>query len=215
MMLGKDEFITSERPNWLYANDSKLKSTQKPVINWPMGPEDQSLLWIPYAIAAAALICIVVLICFFFRRSCRFCSNCCSGRSNNGSVDHEAEMNNQRGGNKLPPPPPPPPKADSSDSSSREYGSRISSSERNEGIHTMEPAIPISVSPPKRQHLVAAAMKQKYIGEILAKGRRPRPAGHVSPVPKFAPSAARQVARTAKIIGDILTYDGHNRRRKK
>lgn len=67
---------------------------------------------------------------------------------------------------------------------------------------------------PKKHHLVNTARTQKYIGNLLASGRRPPAPMSTSPSPAVAPPAAKQVARTVKIIGNILTHDNNKRRRR-
>lgn len=67
---------------------------------------------------------------------------------------------------------------------------------------------------PMRQHIATVAINQKYIGNLLQSGRRTPPpmAGTSTHMPTTAPPAAKQVARTAKIIGTILTNDPKKRR---
>jgi len=79
------------------------------------------------------------------------------------------------------------------------------------------PLPPVSLPPsmPQRNQMVATAKTQKYIGNILNNNnRRPPPMmGQSYGTPSTAPPAAKQVARTAKIIGNILSFDKGRRKR--
>ena len=66
--------------------------------------------------------------------------------------------------------------------------------------------------PPSKQNIIATVRTQRHIGNILSTQRR---SSMVStyPSPPTAPPAVKQVARTVKIIGNILTVDGAKRRK--
>lgn len=151
-----------------------------------------------------ALIVITLILCFSkSARSC-VCRWCCCSRSGEYSNTRDAADGPTRGNDNN----------DNSRSASKSH------SGSKEQLQITPPAIPPSVQPSK-YHMLAAAKTQKYIGNLLANRRvyqqppnpppPPLPPLPPSQSPRTAPPAARQIARTAKIIGNILT---ENKRRR-
>lgn len=68
----------------------------------------------------------------------------------------------------------------------------------------------VHIGGPKRKNIARVVKTQAAIGNMLAAGRRPSRSTKYMDMPRQAPPAAIQVARTAELIGDILT----NRRRR-
>lgn len=76
------------------------------------------------------------------------------------------------------------------------------------------PHIDTQPTVPQKQQLVTTAKTAKYIGNLLALGRRPPPPMSTNySTQTVAPPAAKQIARTARIIGNILTVDRKKARR--
>lgn len=152
--------------------------------------------WIPYTLVATALICFLIIICCSCSAKCRsflacfFCCRCCQ-RHGVESAEYtrtlDKPIDNQSGSQ--------------------------SQSNSLDRIQIKAPTLQPSNYPMKEQ-LVNTVNTQKYIGGILAQGRRPPPMTYRQS-PFVAPPAAKAVARTVKIIGDMLSIDSPNRRRRK
>lgn len=65
---------------------------------------------------------------------------------------------------------------------------------------------------PQRQQI--AVRPSRHVSDVHSIGRRPTMSVHYSQAHQVAPPAARQVARTVKIIGNILTSENTNKRRR-
>lgn len=150
---------------------------------------------LPYIVAGMGLMSFILLALCCFSKSfrdccCRwFCCDCCCSKSREESVNRSREgkitdITGSRSGSK----------------------SRSNSAEK---VRITQPVIPPSTQPSK-YHMLAAAKTQKYIGNLLANRRGSYQQQNTSP--NTAPPAAKQVARTAKIIGNILAPDQNKRR---
>lgn len=167
----------------------------------PVAQDESYPPWVPYAVAGTAGICFVVLfvMCFwrYLKPICCCITLCCTKELK------EEEHNESTS--------PPDPEAQDVNNQDGHYSPQERSNSL-EKVTIRPPNIPASAVPPRHQ-LVNAANTQKYIGKLLSTGRRPaQPMAGSSPRQFVAPPAAKQVARTAKIIGDILTSDGRRRR---
>lgn len=159
---------------------------------------------VPYIVAGTVGLSILILFVFCFYQQikdyCCCCFACCSNRESEYQFKSPKDRPNQD---------------DSLGSVSK------SNSKSLDQIETRVPVLPASTGPPPTTpppptHHHAVAKTQKYIGNLLATGRRPPPPLRSPvPIPTTAPPAAKQVARTANIIGKILTTDGGNKRKRR
>lgn len=177
--------------------------------------------WIPYVVAATVIACVLIFAIFCCCRSFRDIFCCCCGkkrqtteasssfivnRPNTETLINTVPSSAYKSGYK------------SQQSKSLPKSERVSVTSMNNS-QLLDPysrqatGRSGSSSQPMRHQVQATYKTQRAIGSILASGRRPPPQVHpFSPVPSTAPPAAKQVTRTAKIIGDILTYGGKRRK---
>lgn len=177
--------VTSKKP-W-------PKWSRIPDIPNDMPKEQKTVLWLPYAAAGALLICLVVVmgLCLFSTKFRQYCFNCCCCcRCNKATSDQ-----------KYSGPP----------------NTRSLSRSNSDSIEHIPPRNPTGqqYAAPSKQHMTNTVNTQKYIGNLLSQGRRAPPPPMFSAGPASAPPAAKAVARTVKIIGDMLSYDGPNRKHRK
>lgn len=209
-----------------------LTTTIGPTVN---GTTEASgkLTWLPYAILGTALVAFFILLLFCFCKSLRDCFlSCCFVRKKNHLIapshappDSKFTSGYQASSSNIASSTSKSPNRSNSSMSSSKKDSSLSRSNPESGIRvskqisnsrnvsTHPPAIKPSSMVPTRSQLVSGAKTQKYIGTILSTKRKSgnQPA---RATPSRAPSAAVQVARTQKIIGNILTRDGTTKRRK-
>lgn len=161
--------------------------------------------WLPYIVLGVSVVLLLLIaLCIFCTsfRHCihRFCCHCCpTCCRSEAKTEIDIEQNNLPIDNDI----------------EQIYGSRSRSKSQSGGqafrpnVRTQSPPVP-SGGPTKHQ-LANAARTQKYIGNILAMGRRAPPPINSQGQSSGAPPAAKQVARTLKIIGNIL-HDKRGRR---
>lgn len=164
-----------------------IASTMKP-------PTDSTINWIPYVIVVSAVICILILCCLCSSTCrgllCCFCCCSCCQRSRDESETLRVNDNIQL-------------------ESGSPSGSLSNSLDR---IEVKAPALPTSIRPTRYQ-VTKTLRTQKYDGSIIDRSR-PQPRMYFA-TPSSAPPAAKAVARTVKIIGNMLTYEGSGRKRRK
>lgn len=175
-------------PTWHY-----LRSTLKPMQTAKPSSGGSTIDWIPYTLGGTALICALIVICCFCSAKCRgfFARLCCCCfysrcRSNRG----ESVENTPR----------------TSDKQSNTQSLSTSHSNSLDRVQIKGPAVQPSGYPSKG-HMTNTLNTQKHIGALLTQSRRPLFQMYTT-APGSAPPAAKAVARTVKIIGDMLTYEG-------
>lgn len=183
--------------------------------------------WAPYIIAAAVIVTVVFLfLCFFckcFRDGIYWCFTCggacqcchyvCCCRERpmqvdaGGQIPVSSVLSQSNSGSRSGVPNYetrlPPVSIHTTPGPSRLPSNAVSNPSRVPSMN--------QPSGPNRFHLSETARKQKYIGSLLASGRRPLPPLGTQLTTTTAPPAAKQVARTVKIIGDILTTDARRK----
>lgn len=176
---------------------------------------DDPMSWMPYAVAGTAILAILILTLFCCCKALRdFCVSCCFVRRGNRLMTPSKAALDSRFNSNM---------STSGMGTARSNNSEVkvdrptyrSALQRNIGhgsiqsVQTYSPSKMINNTATSRNSIPSGFKTQKYSTSSFSGSRKGRPSMSqgLRPAPSKAPSAAVQVARTQKIIGNILTSD--------
>lgn len=229
-----DDRITMHLMTW--KGELTLRPTKFPIRSTTPFPDlnnnnatttqSNNLDWLPYAIAGTAAAAFLILLLFCCCKSLRdMCICCCFVRTRHNTLvtpsmaPPDSRYTSGYGPSAVSGLIDTAGRGSASSKFPSSHANRSASQSRRsdtsvQTIHTYGPSIKVSSMHPSKSLLISGAKTQKYIGTILTTGRRSKaPLSKIRSVPSKAPSAAQRVVKTQKIIGNILTQDGSNKRK--